>query len=169
MSKINHNGKETSLRPALATPTATEGTEGGRLRPTGVPSVAEPPKTADPHVPVVKKRRNLTTAFKRKVVTNVNNLRSRGFGSIGAYLRTIGIYYSTAKIWERQFRDGVMGTRRGCKEQSRDWLLKENKRLRQELEQTRKRLRQSELLIELQIKISDVAICSLPGNFGRNR
>lgn len=148
--------------------TGAEGTEGGR-RPTGVPSAPVRARDADPQVAVVKKRRNLTAAFKRQVVAKVNALRSQGFGSVGAYLRKMGVYYSTLKIWERQVRAGVLGLRRGRKEQSREALLKENRRLRTQLEQAHRMLHQSELIIELQKKISDVASSSLSGSFVRSR
>lgn len=151
--------------------TEAEGTEGGRLplRPTGVPSASVNARIVDPHVPVSKKRRNLTDGFKRQVVAKVNKLRSQGFGSVGAYLRKIGVYYSMAKIWERQVRNGLLGTGRGRKEQSREVLLKENKKLRRQLEQVERMLHQSELIIELQKKISDVAASSLSGSIVRSK
>lgn len=151
------------------TATGTEGTKGGRFGPTEVPSVPVNARAADPRVPVLNKRRNLTTAFKRQVIAKVKRLRSHGFGSVGAYLRKIGVYYSSIKIWERQARDGILGTSRGHKEQSRESLLKENKRLRRQLEQAERMLHQSELIIELQKKISDVAASSLPCTTGRSR
>jgi transposase-like protein len=154
---------------SMEPPTGTEGTEGGRPRPTGVPSVPNRAKTIDPQVKVVKKRRNLTVAFKRQVVAKVGKLRSQGFGSIGAYLRKLGLYYSTVKIWERQIQKGILGTIRGRKEQSRDALLKEIKRLRNNLEHTEQMLHQSELIIDLQKKISEVATGSLTGSIARNR
>ena len=163
MNTSNTRGRTTG------TITGTEGTKGGRFGPTGVPSVPERVRTANPQVPVLNKRRNLTTAFKRKVIAKVKRLRSHGFGSVGAYLRKIGVYYSSIKIWERQARDGILGTSRGHKEQSREALLKENKRLRRQLEQAERMLHQSELIIELQKKISDVAASSLPCNIGRSR
>jgi hypothetical protein len=151
------------------TSTETVGTEGGRLRPTGVPTVSVHARTVDPQVPILKKRRNLTIAFKRQVITKVKRLRSQGFGAVGAYLRKIGVYYSSLKIWERQVRDGILSVNRGRKEQSRESLLKENKRLRHQLEQVERMLHQSELIIELQKKISDVAASSLPRTTGRSR
>ncbi len=160
--------KETRSKESGAT-TGTEGTEGGRPRPTGVPSVPVRAKNVDPNVAVLKKRRNLTVAFKRQVVAKVNKLRSQGFGSVGAYLRKAGVYYSTLKIWERQVRAGVLGIARGRKEQSREALLKENKRLRSQLEQAERMVHQSELIIELQKKISDLAANSLSDSFVRSR
>jgi len=133
------------------------------------PSASVNARSVDPHVPVSKKRRNLTDGFKRRVVAKVNKLRSQGFGSVGAYLRKIGVYYSMAKIWERQVRNGLLGTGRGRKEQSREALLKENKKLRRQLEQVERMLHQSELIIELQKKISDVAANSLSGSIVRSK
>jgi len=149
--------------------TGTAGTEGGRSGPTGVHAVPVHTRKADPHVSVIKKRRNLTVAFKQKVLVNVKNLRSKGFGKVGAYLRKIGIYYSTIKLWERQLRDGILAVPRGRKEQSREALLKENKRLRTELEKAKKKLHQSELIIDLQKKISDMATNSLSEDIVRTK
>jgi transposase-like protein len=126
-------------------------------------------RAGDPHVAVVKKRRNLTDAFKRRVVAKLNELRTEGFGAVGGYLRRVGVYYSTAKIWERQVRDGVLGSSRGRREQGREALLRENKRLRRQLERTERLLHQSELIIDLQKKISDVAASSLCASIGRSR
>jgi hypothetical protein len=62
-----------------------------------------------------------------------------------------------------------LGTGRGRKEQSREVLLKENKKLRRQLEQVERMLHQSELIIELQKKISDVAASSLSGSIVRSK
>lgn len=149
--------------------TEAGGTEGGRPRPTGVPPASVNEKKPDPEVDISHKRRNLTEKFKRKVVAKVLRLRSQGFGAVGAYLRSIGIYYSSAKQWERQIRTGTLGKKRGQKEQSRTVLLKEVHRLRRQVEETERKLKQSELIIDLQKKISDMAALALPQNFERSR
>ena len=144
------------------TTTDTGGTEGGRPRPTGVPPVSVHARKPEPEVSVARKRRYLTEKFKRQVVAKVNVLRAKGLGAVGAYLRGVGVYYSSVKQWERQILKGMLGKQRGQKEQSRDVLLKENHRLRRQVEETQRKLKQSELIIELQKKISDMAAISLP-------
>jgi hypothetical protein len=111
----------------------------------------------------------LTERFKRQVVAKVNRFRSKGFGAVGAYLRGVGVYYSSVKQWERQIRNGTLCKLRGKKVHSHDALLKENHRLRRQVEQTEQKLRHSELIIELQKKISDMATVSLSQSFERSR
>jgi hypothetical protein len=97
----------------------------------------------------------MTTAYKLKVLDTVAALREQGQGAIGAYLRSEGIYYSNIHTWERQKKQGMLtATQRGPKEKSHDSLLAENKHLRRKLEQTEKRLKKTEMIVELQKKLS---------------
>jgi transposase len=128
------------------------GAEGGR-RPTGGP--VEATTTPDPEVVARPTRRRLTAAYKTKVMDTVSSLREQGHGAIGAYLRKEGLYYSNVHNWERQRTQGrltINGS--GPKEKSRDSLLTENKQLRRQLEQTQKRLAKTEMIVELQKKLS---------------
>jgi len=133
--------------------TETAGPEGGP-RPTGGPavSVTTPP---NPEVIARTTRRHLTTAYKLKVLATIAALRKDGQGAIGGYLRAEGLYYSNIHTWERQKAQGVLTAHRaGPKEKSRDSLLAENKQLRRKLEQTAKRLKKTEMIVELQKKLS---------------
>ena len=134
----------------------SSGTEGGRTRPTGVPDEAD--TKTDPEVAVHPIRRRLTNSYKLKVITQVDNLRTQGHGAIGAYLRREGIYYSMVHKWSL-LRDQGLLTSRGkadVRQKDREAILAENKHLRRKLEQTEKRLRRTELLVELQKKLSAV-------------
>lgn len=130
------------------------GTEGGRTRPTGVPGEAT--TKPDPEVVAQPKRRRLSISYKLKVLAHVENLRSEGNGAIGAYLRKEGIYYSMVHTWSKQKDLGLFTGAHGAKkkEKSRDVIVAENKELRRKLEQIEKRLHKTELLVELQKKIS---------------
>ena len=133
--------------------TASTGAEGGR-RPSGGPveTTATPP---NPEVVARITRRQLTTAYKIKVLDTVAALREQGQGAIGAYLRSEGIYYSNIHTWERQKTQGMLTAgRTGPKEKNRDSLLTEIKQLRRKLEQTEKRLKKTEMIVELQKKLS---------------
>ena len=130
------------------------GTEGGH-RPTGVP--IEAVSTSSPEVVARPKRRRHTLAYKLKVLQTVAALRSQGHGAVGAYLRKEGLYYSAVRTWEHQQSQGrLTSSQRGSKEKSREKLLTENKRLRRKQEQLEKRLRKTELIVELQKKLSEV-------------
>ena len=130
------------------------GTEGGRLGPTGVP--AEVNRNPDPEVVVQMTRRRLTNSYKLKVLNHVDSLRDDGNGAIGAYLRKEGLYYSMVHNWSKQRDQGLLRGYRSTNsnEKTRDAILAENKQLRRKLEQTEKRLHKTELLVELQKKLS---------------
>jgi transposase len=129
------------------------GTEGGR-RPTGVP--AETNHKPDPEVVARITRRRLTTSYKLKVLKQVDNLRHEGNGAIGAYLRKEGLYYSMVHNWGKQRDQGLFSSHRNSTthEKNRDAIIAENKQLRRKLEQTEKKLHKTELLVELQKKLS---------------
>jgi len=130
------------------------GTEGGRLRPTGVP--AEVKDKPDSEVVVQMTRRRINNSYKLKVLNHVDSLRDDGNGAIGAYLRKEGLYYSMVHNWSKQRDEGLLrghGTA-NSREKNRDAILAENKQLRRKLEQTEKRLHKTELLVELQKKLS---------------
>lgn len=144
----------------------TAGTEGGR-RPTVVP--ADAPAKPDPEVVVRPHRRNLTVAYKLKVLETVETLKEQGEGTIGAYLRKEGLYYSSIRYWARLRDNGLLtGTSKGPKVNNRDVLLAENKQLRRQLEQTKKRLAKTEMIIELQKKLSAIMGIDDPTNTGRS-
>lgn len=132
---------------------SSAGTEGGR-RPTGVP--AEVNNKPDPEVVVQMTRRRLNNSYKLKVLNHVDSLRDDGSGAIGAYLRKEGLYYSMVHNWSKQRDQGLLRGHRisHSNEKSRDAIVAENKQLRRKLEQTEKRLHKTELLVELQKKLS---------------
>ena len=102
-------------------------------------------------------RRRHTVAYKLRVLETVAALRAEGHGAIGAYLRKEGLYYSSVQDWERQQARGKLtSSRRGTKQKGREELLSENKRLRRQNEQLEKRLKKTELIVELQKKLSQV-------------
>ena len=142
------------IAPSTVAEQGSAGAEGGR-RPTGAP--AETTISPDPEVVARPSRRRLTTAYKLKVLDTVSSLRGQGQGAIGAYLRKEGLYYSSVRKWDLLHSQGVLtGRQNGPREKGRDTFLAENKQLRRKLEQTEKRLRKTELLVELQKKLSAI-------------
>ena len=134
--------------------TGIAGTEEGR-RPGVVP--ADAPTKPDPEVVARPHRRNLTVAYKLKVLETVTVLREKGQGTVGAYLRKEGLYYSSIRSWERLRDKGLLtSTQKGPKEKNRDALLVEIKQLRRKLDQSQKRLAETELIIDLQKKLSAI-------------
>jgi transposase len=130
----------------------TPGTQGGR-RPTGVTGV----ESITPAVEVVahKTRRRLTVGYKIRVIETVAELKASGSSSIGTYLRKEGLYYSSVRRWIQQHERGELtATKSGGKTKSRAVLQAEIQRLRRQLERTEKRLKKTELIVELQKKLS---------------
>jgi transposase-like protein len=112
-------------------------------------------KRPDPEVDP-QKRRTHTIAYKLKVLETIARLRENGVsGSIGAYLRKEGLYSSTVTAWERGLQQGTLSTAHpGPKGKDRSDLQNEIKRLRRKLDQTEKKLAKTQLLVEIQKKLS---------------
>jgi transposase-like protein len=110
-----------------------------------------------PDVEVVahKTRRRLTVGYKIRVIETVTELKANGSSSIGSYLRKEGLYYSSVRKWMQQHERGELtATKSGGKTKSRAVLQAEIHRLRRQLERTEKRLKKTELIVELQKKLS---------------
>jgi len=139
--------------------------EGGR-RPTGVPvDVAKTKNTEayDSEVVAIRKRRRLTVAYKTKVLQAVETLKQEGSGAVNAYLRKEGLYYSSVCKWAKLTRQGSLTAEKsGPKENSRESLQAETKHLRRKLLQAEKKLKKSELIIDLQKKLSAILGIDLP-------
>jgi transposase len=133
------------------TPAATQG---GRFGPTGVAAGVQ--KKSDIEVIARTTRRRLTNSYKLKVLDHVDSLREEGTGAIGAYLRTEGIYYSMVHNWAKQRDQGLLTGQRptNAQQKSRESMIAENKQLRRKLEQAEKKLHKTQLLVELQKKLS---------------
>jgi len=88
---------------------------------------------------------------------------------VGAYLRKEGLYYSSIRSWERLRDQGLLtSTPKGPKEKNRDALLVEIKQVRRQLEQTQKRLAKTELIIDLQKKLSAIMDLEVPSSTERS-
>lgn len=128
------------------------GTQGGR-RPTGVPVDGRGVPTSE--VEVRRTRRRHTIAYKIRVLETVAGLRTDGGGAIGAYLRKEGLYYSTVRKWAQYYEQGKLtSTRSGPKEKSREALQAEIGQLRRKIDQAERKLKKTELIVDLQKKLS---------------
>ena len=81
-------------------------------------------------------------------------------GSLGALLRAEGLYASHLTTWRRQRTEGVLSAltpqKRGRKESARQPLQAENETLRKENARLSTRLKQAELIIDVQKKVSQL-------------
>ncbi len=150
---------------------ASQGNEGAR-RATEVPwggapkevsllhgAAAAPP---DPEVPVKAARRRFTAEYKLRVLTLADACNEPG--CLGELLRREGLYASNLNTWRGQRDRGVLSglapKKRGRKETVRNPLRVENEKLRKENDRLTNRLRQAEIIIDVQKKIS--AILGIP-------
>jgi len=118
-------------------------------------AVAAPP---DPEVPAKPARRRFTADYKLRILRLADACTEPG--SLGALLRREGLYSSNLTAWRRQRDAGTLSAltpqKRGRKEKGRDPLLLENTKLRKENERLTSRLRQAEIIIDVQKKVSQM-------------
>ena len=151
------------------------GTEGGRS-PTGVPpataAAAEPgghaagngKLIADPAVPEKPVRRRFTVEYKLRILGEAD--RCTQSGQLGALLRREGLYSSHLSTWRQQRDEGMLAgltpKRRGRKANPDAPLIAENERLKRETRRLEAKLRQAEVIIEIQKKLSEILGIPLP-------
>jgi hypothetical protein len=97
------------------------------------------------------------------VLDRIEQLRREGPGSIGAYLRGEGLYYSAVQNWKRQRDNGTLGSKRpGAPRKGAEALVRQNNALKRQNESLKKRLHKTELIVELQKKISEMMHLDAP-------
>ena len=140
----------------------------GVRRTTATPSDASPGDTAAPHsVEVVPPNPEVVARPTRRHFTAADKLRilqladaCTAVGSLGALLRAEGLYASNLATWRRQRTEGTLSAltpqTRGRKGVAPHPLQAENETLRQENARLSTRLKQAELIIEVQKKVSQM-------------
>jgi len=122
------------------------------------PHRAAPATALDPEVPAKPARRRFTADYKRRILTLADACTEPG--SLGALLRQEGLYSSNLTAWRRQRDAGALSAltprKRGRKEKDCNPLIPENETLRKENARLMKRLRQAELIIDVQKKVSQM-------------
>ncbi len=114
----------------------------------------------DPSPEVLEKpvRRRFTVEYKAKSLAEADACTQPGM--LGELLRREGLYSSYLTTWRRQRDDGVLAglrpKRRGRKAKSNSPLADENKRLQRENRRLTEQLRQAELIIDVQEKVSEM-------------
>ena len=112
----------------------------------------------DPEVLEKPTRRRFTAEYKLRILRLADACTEPG--SVGALLRREGLYSSHLTVWRRQRErgalDGLKPKKRGRKVAGRNPLLPELERLRKENERLTQRLKQTELIIEVQKKVSQM-------------
>jgi transposase-like protein len=115
---------------------------------------------ANPSPEVLEKpvRRRFTVEYKAKILAEADACTETG--QFGELLRREGLYSSHLTTWRRQRDEGALAgltpKRRGRKAKAKNPLADENKRLERENERLKEQLRQAELIIDVQKKVSEM-------------
>ncbi|CBE67484.1 conserved protein of unknown function [Candidatus Methylomirabilis oxygeniifera] len=129
----------------------------GTARP-AEPQRVVPAVPPDPEVPTKPARRRFTAAEKLRILRLADACTVSG--SLGALLRKEGLYSSNLTTWRRQRDAGTLSAltpqKRGRKPSIRSPLAQEHEQLRRENERLTRRLRQAELIIDVQKKVSQI-------------
>jgi len=119
------------------------------------PAVSVPP---NPEVVATPTRRRFTAEDKLRILRLADACTA--VGSLGALLRAEGLYASNLTTWRRQRTEGVLSAltpqKRGRKKSVRHPLRAENETLRKENTRLSTRLKQAELIIDVQKKVSQI-------------
>jgi transposase-like protein len=112
----------------------------------------------NPEVPDKAVRRRFSAEYKLRILTLADACSDPG--SLGALLRREGLYASNLNTWRHQRERGVLSgltpKKLGRKESVRNPLVAENEKLRRENDRITKRLRQAEIIIDVQKKVSQI-------------
>ena len=112
----------------------------------------------NPEVPDKAVRRHFTAEYKLRILNEADACTEAG--SLGSLLRREGLYASNLNTWRGQRERGVLSAltpkKRGRKESVRDPLVADNEKLRRDNERLTNRLRQAEIIIDVQKKVSQI-------------
>ena len=142
-----------------------------------VPGGAEPAggigtgRVPETEVSSTPRRRRFTAEYKLGILSAVEVARDSG--GIGALLRREGLFSSHLTKWKAQREEGALAAlaprRRGPAVASKNPLARRVAELEREIRQLQRRLAQSEAILEIQKKVSELLGIPLdrPGNDGR--
>jgi transposase-like protein len=134
---------------------------GGASIPMAAPS-ADPP-AADPEVDSKATRRHFSAAYKRRILDEADK---GGSGAVAGLLRREGLYSSHLTTWRKQRETGEIAglepRKRGKKPVQRNPLTGEVNRLTRENQHLQKRLKQAEIIIDVQKKLCDLLGLTVP-------
>lgn len=108
----------------------------------------------DPEVVEKATRRRFTTDYKRRIALEAE--RCERPGEIGALLRREGLYSSMVALWRRQLREQTLSSTNKPNRNRQNASAQEVARLMRENERLKEKLRQAELIIDVQKKVSEM-------------
>jgi len=109
-------------------------------------------KKVDKNPEVVQKaeRRRFTAEYKRRIALEAESCSEAG--EISALLRREGLYSSVLQRWRRQLREESLASSKKSNTNGKLTPAQELARLRRENERLKEKLRQAELIIDVQKK-----------------
>jgi transposase len=116
--------------------------------------MAHPKVVPDPEVPEKTVRRKFTAAYKLHILKEADTLT--GQGQLAALLRREGLYSSNLTVWRRQVREGLIPKKRGPVTQKADPYIRRNAELERENARLTHKLKQAELIIDVQKKVAEL-------------
>jgi transposase len=126
-----------------------------------IPLAAAAP--SDPEVSAKAARRRFSAKYKRSILDEADK---GGQGAIAGILRREGLYSSHLTTWRKQRESGEIAglepRKRGKKAAPKNPLTGEVRRLERENRRLQKRLRQAEIIIDVQKKLCDVLGLTVP-------
>ena len=118
---------------------------------------------ADPEVSSKAERRKFSASYKRSILAEADR---GGPGAVASILRREGLYSSHLSTWRKQRESGEIAglepRKRGKKPAPKNPLSGEMRRLERENRRLQKRLRQAEIIIDVQKKLCDVLGLTVP-------
>ena len=118
------------------------------------PVMTHPKAVPEPEVPEKTVRRKFTAAYKLRIIREAE--RCTEPGQIGALLRREGIYSSSLTSWRRQVKQGLVPKKRGPAAQKADPRVRQIAVLERENEKLVHKLKQAELIIDVQKKVAEL-------------
>ena len=121
-------------------------------------SIVEERTAPSPEVLEKPVRRRFAVEYKVRILAEADACTETG--QLGELLRREGLYSSHLSTWRRQRDVGVLAgltpKRRGRKSKPRNLLADENEHLQRENGRLKEKLRQAELIIDVQKKVSEM-------------
>ena len=117
-------------------------------------AMAHPKVVPDPEVPEKTARRKFTAAYKLRILKEADGCTE--FGQIASLLRREGIYSSSLSLWRRQAAQGLIPKKRGPVARKADPLVRRNAELEKENARLTHKLKQAELIIDVQKKVAEL-------------
>jgi transposase len=147
----------------LVLPKRSDGERSEPSRSGGSTNPVGPTTPVDPEVESKAKRRQFSAAYKRRILAEADK---GGLGAVASLLRREGLYSSHLTTWRKQRElgeiAGLQPRKRGTKPTPKNPLAGEVHRLERENRRLQKRLRQAEIIIDVQKKLCDVLGLTVP-------